>query len=595
MTKDSSNEQLEKKLQEVEQAKSVDLNGKSTSSQAVRLVELFYSKSPTVFHDQFGAGHVRIPSNKGFEILPCESSRFRKYLRRLIWDVEKISMANEVLSQVTSLIASKAEFEGEKAELVTRVGTSAGDFWYDLGHGKSVRIQRGKWSIESETPILFRPQSHQEDQLLPVHGEGDVKRFLKHVRFKDAQRQCLFLVWLISCFIPDISHPVLILFGEKGAAKSTTLRFARRLIDPSKLELLSLPHPCELVQQLSHHYAAFYDNVGSISPSISNSLCRAVTGEGSSKRKLYSNDDDVVYNYRRCIALNGINNPAEAADLLDRSILVESERVPSEERLIEMELEKAFEVDRPYILGGIFDALALARKNIDKVMLDRLPRMADFARWGFAIAEALGYGGHFFLELYNSNIQRQNEEAVEASPVAQVIRRFMEHRNEWEGGSTELYDELHSIVESMKIHKSQWPSQSNVLTRRINEVKSNLLDIGINAQYIREAGRRGWRLSKVTVTTDITVTNRLEVGDGGHDGDGNDDDVFVYDIPIASSIHQVRKRLDDDDDANDGILRAIRSSKVNDFFDERVLLGKLNGSEFVEAAKSIFGPGTKVF
>jgi hypothetical protein len=68
---------------------------------------------------------------------------------------------------------------------------------------------------------------------------------------------------------------------------------------------------------------SFFDNVSDIIDSQSDILCRAVTGAGDMKRKLFENDEDVIYNYRRIIGLNGITNAATRADLLDRGIIVE--------------------------------------------------------------------------------------------------------------------------------------------------------------------------------------------------------------------------------------------------------------------------------
>jgi hypothetical protein len=46
------------------------------------------------------------------------------------------------------------------------------------------------------------------------------------------------------------------------------------------------PYVTELVQQLSHNYVAYYDNISQIKPWISDVLCRGVTGSGFSKRQL---------------------------------------------------------------------------------------------------------------------------------------------------------------------------------------------------------------------------------------------------------------------------------------------------------------------
>ena len=99
-------------------------------------------------------------------------------------------------------------------------------------------------------------------------------------------------------------------------------RMLRRLVDPSSMETLSLPRDQkELVQTLAHHYVAMFDNVDTLQPWQSDMLCRACTGEGFSKRQLFAVDDDIIYSFRRCVGLNGINIAATRADLLDRSIL----------------------------------------------------------------------------------------------------------------------------------------------------------------------------------------------------------------------------------------------------------------------------------
>ena len=69
-----------------------------------------------------------------------------------------------------------------------------------------------------------------------------------------------------------------------------------------------------------------------IPPWISDQLCRAVTGSGFTKRELYSDDNDIIYNFRRCLGFNGINLAATKADLLDRGIIMALERIPESKR-----------------------------------------------------------------------------------------------------------------------------------------------------------------------------------------------------------------------------------------------------------------------
>ncbi len=107
----------------------------------------------------------------------------------------------------------------------------------------------------------------------------------------------------------------------------------------------------ELVRALNRSYFVAFDNLSTVTADQSDTLCRAVTGEGYVKRKLYSDNDDVVFTFRRAISLNGINEVANRPDLLDRSIPVLLERIPPEARKTEDEFWEAFGKAKPEILG----------------------------------------------------------------------------------------------------------------------------------------------------------------------------------------------------------------------------------------------------
>ena len=77
----------------------------------------------------------------------------------------------------------------------------------------------------------------------------------------------------------------------------------------------------DLLQNFDHHYAPCFDNLDTIQPWLSDMLCRAVTGEGSEYRALYSDDDAVIREFKRVMCLTGVNVPVRKGDLLDRGIL----------------------------------------------------------------------------------------------------------------------------------------------------------------------------------------------------------------------------------------------------------------------------------
>lgn len=254
--------------------------------------------------------------------------------------------------------------------------------FYDLSDERwqVVKITKDGWDIVSNPPILFRRYGHQKPQVLPSKN-GDIKLLLPFLNFKNEDDKNLFLIWLISCLIPHIPHPIPVLFGSQGSAKSTVLKLAKMILDPSITLLFSIPRDIsELVQTLDHHWFVPFDNLSSLRDWQSDALCRAVTGEGFSKRQLYTDDEDVIFCYKRCIGLNGINCVAAKPDLLDRAILFELNRIEKEKRKEEGEIWSDFYKVLPRILGGCFDTLSKTISIFHSIRLNELERMADFTR-----------------------------------------------------------------------------------------------------------------------------------------------------------------------------------------------------------------------
>ena len=87
------------------------------------------------------------------------------------------------------------------------------------------------------------------------------------------------------------------------------------------------------------------------------------------------------------------------------------------------------------------------------VKLNDLPRMADFALWGEAIARAMGYKDLEFIQAYYENIGKQNIEAIENHPLGQAIAKFYEEeihdksKTSWEGQPAKLLEQLEIVAQ----------------------------------------------------------------------------------------------------------------------------------------------------
>ena len=109
--------------------------------------------------------------------------------------------------------------------------------------------------------------------------------------------------------------------------------------------------------------------------------------------------------------------------------------------------------------------------------------MADFAIWGSAIAEAIGFSQEEFLDAYLENIGEQNKEVLLESYEASSLMLFMDERDHWKGTPTQLLEELKIIArEKLKldIEKGKiFAKTSNVLSKKLNLLKPNLEEAGL--------------------------------------------------------------------------------------------------------------------
>ena len=450
---------------------------KKYSIQANLEVDIFnvVNNEACLFHDQFKEPYISINN----EPTPINKKSFKKRLTHMIWKRYGTSIPKSKISTLIEVLEGTALYDSQMTRLYNRVGQIDNSFYYDLGNGSVIKTDPMGWSQE-KAPILFRKYSHQLPQVEPITS-GDIWKIFDFLNVQEEHR-LLFLAYLISCFIPDIAHPILHPHGPQGAAKSTLCKIIKKLCDPSSISVLEAPKAYnKCVQTLSHHHICFFDNVSNISPRISDLLAQACTGTGFSKRKLYTNDDDVIYSIQNCVGLNGINLAIDKADLMDRSIIIKMDRIPEEKRMAESTLWDEFEQSKPHILGGIFDTLCKAMKIYPQIEVQNISRMVDFTQWGYAISMALTGSGDKFLKAYKDNMNQQTQEIVQTNSLVQAVLTFMEKRNSWSGTVKEAYDNLSMIAGSQKSDDS-FPRHTNKLRRHLNRVKVTLFERGV--EYI---------------------------------------------------------------------------------------------------------------
>ena len=94
---------------------------------------------------------------------------------------------------------------------------------------------------------------------------------------------------LVHFLWPDIGHVITRLTGRDGTAKTWATRILRSLIDPSAAPTRAVPRDeTDWIVAVNAALIAAIDNVSAIPDWLSDAMCRASTGEGLMRRKLYT-------------------------------------------------------------------------------------------------------------------------------------------------------------------------------------------------------------------------------------------------------------------------------------------------------------------
>jgi hypothetical protein len=424
---------------------SVDARGgaRSKKNQAERLIDYALEQVQELFVDQHGAPHALIDG----KAVPL-NSRCYSWLRFLMWRQEERAVSGEYLKTAAGTLAAHAEFSGQARELHVRAAWHKDVLYYELRPGRVVKVDAAGWDFEPDPLVLFRRFPNLKPLPDPERG-GDTKAITDYANLKTDRDRRLFSAYTITVPLPHVGRPIFNASGAMGSGKTTIGRVVKRLLDPTAPESVRLD-PRDFLQKASHAFVIMLDNQNTVPEWAADSVCRLVTGEADSKRRLYTDDEDVIVELRRAVLLNGINAPTDRGDVLDRSLVVELELIPDAERRTEEELWERFEAEHPRLLGALFDVLAQAIARRPSIELSRRPRLADWGEYAAAVYEVLGWGAGRFLEDWSEIVEVQNQSTLDGSPVAQAIIRFMEDREEYAGAPADLHRKLEGVAESLE-------------------------------------------------------------------------------------------------------------------------------------------------
>ena len=478
---------------------------------------------------------------------PIRSTAFRQYLLQEYRkrNAGKVPSA-EARAAALDAIEAAAVHDNPEHPVHVRFAGHMGRVYLHLADDDSTVIEMDAdgWRVCPNPPVRFRKPPGMLPLPMPRPG-GSLDPLQKYVNVPEGSGFALVVGWLMGTFQPAGPFPVLVLLGEQGSAKTTTARVLKRLIDPSAAGVRTSPRDeRDLMIQARNGWVLAFDNLSGLRGWFSDALCRLATGGGFGTRKLYTDDEEMIFDAKRPQIVNGIEDFITRADLLERSILTRHPPIPEENRRPESEFWKAFDAEHADLLGAVLDRVSAGLRELPRVRPEKLPRMADFALFAVACEQGAGEEEEF-RSAYEENQAGAHEQALDSSLLPAAILAFMENREKWEGRPAELLGALQAHAPDPP--PKDWPKQPNLLTNRLRRLAPNLRQVhrlNVDCDSREPGGKSGGKRKRVVRIERVTEKARerpsppsppspdldldpgnpviLDVrqGDDGDDGDG---------------------------------------------------------------------------
>ncbi len=332
------------------------------------------------------------------------------------------------------------------------------------------------WKLKKKSRYIFLKRAEMKEQVAPIKG-GNLKELLAPFVNMSEDSYILFLIYLVQCFFYNSNHFVAIISSGQGSGKSTLTKLIQLLVDPSLAEKTLLPSSVEeLKNHLATNLLVAFDNTRKLNDDFSDILCAATTGTTVTKRKLFTDIDMMILTLKNIIVLNGIDIVPKKADLLERSLLFELEKITPDRRMTDNKFWSSFKEKRAEILGAIFDTISKALEIKKTLHLEETHRMSDAYTDMCAIALALDIPLDEFVKIFNENIAKLEQTRSEENYFCNIIKDYLDNKlSKKKGTVTEIFNAIKSTIPSTT---KDFPETASPFSKKLKAERNSLEKLG---------------------------------------------------------------------------------------------------------------------
>lgn len=245
------------------------------------------------------------------------------------------------------------------------------------------------------------------------------------------EARVLLKVWFLFTLLRSaaVSRPILALFGQPGAGKSTTFRRIYTLLYGKYRGLSSVTNADDFDHAVASDPLVVLDNVDTWERWLPDRLAASISNIDIVKRKLFTDSDIVVLKRQAMIAITAHNPQFGREDVTDRLLLLNLKRL--EHFQPEADIIERIDRLRSVLWYAITQDLQTIL-NASQPSKDEIPQMRveDFARIGYWIAKALGVGEQFTSVVNKVRISQKMFSVEEEQMLVDAIAKMVEHDNE---------------------------------------------------------------------------------------------------------------------------------------------------------------------